>query len=244
MLFNNHLLHALPNKDVNGLDDRLVPTPLRARQILSWPGQPIEYVYFIEAGLVSVMANTGSERAVEVWLVGSEGLVGLPAVLDGFPSPHRYVVQVSGHAFRIRAKELQQAMQGSVLLRRLLLRYVQANLIQASQSGACATRHTVKQRIARWLLLAHDRMPGEQLPLTHALLSRLIGVRRATVTVSLGMFEEDGSIRLSRGTIVVANRERLEQAACKCYRIIASAHENVSARHPTIAAASENCQRF
>lgn len=229
MLYSNRLLNALTTADLNRLQQSLEPTPLRAKQILHWPDQPIDDVYFIEDGLVSVLANTGNKRPVEVWLIGSEGLVGLPVLLDGFPSPHRRVVQVPGHALRIGAHDLAKAMQDSVSLRRVLLRYVQANLIQASQSGGCAARHTASQRLARWLLLAHDRTTDDQLPVTHSLLSGLMGVRRATVTVSLGVLEEAGGIRQIRGTVVVVDRKQLERAACRCYGIIAAAYENVSA---------------
>lgn len=227
MPYGNQLLNALPVKDLHRLEEHLSLTPLRARQILHWPGQAIDYVYFIEDGLVSVLASTGNDLPIQVWLIGREGLVGLPAILDGFASPHRRVVELPGHAFRIRSAVLKQFMHQSVFLNQVLLRYVQANLIQASQSGACAARHSAKQRIARWLLLAHDRVLGDQIPLTHSLLSRLLGVRRATVTVSLGMLEKDGSIRQRRGMVVVTDRERLQRATCICYGIIASAYESV-----------------
>ena len=108
---------------------------------------------------------------------------------------YRPVAQVEGQARRIGVDELKRAMRKSPYLRRRLLRYIRATLIQAAQAAVCGLRHTVEQRLARWLLLAHDRLPGEQLPLTHVQISRLLGVRRATVTGSLGMLEQDRGIR-------------------------------------------------
>ena len=226
MLCKNRLLNALPVQELNRLECFLSPATLRPRQIMHGVGQSTNQVHFIEEGLVSVLADTGAERLIEVWLIGCEGLVGLPAVLGGFRPPFRRIALMHAHALHIGADDLKRAMQDSLPLTRLLLRYVQSNLIHASQAAACNTQHTVKERIVRWLLLAHDRMPGDQIPLTHALLARLLGVRRATVTGCLGMLEEDGAIRQRRGTIMVIDRERLEHNACNCYRIIAAAYEN------------------
>src|SRR4051794_40983497 len=155
----------------------------------------MKQVYFIERGLVSVTARINRETAVEVWLIGREGMTGVPVVLGGdHAPPHRRVVQVGGSGLRIRTSDLRGAMDESAALRDVLLRYAQVILLQASQVGACNAHHTLEERLSRWLLLAHDGLGEDDLPLTHRVLSRLLGVRRASVTECLGALERAGAL--------------------------------------------------
>lgn len=232
MEFRNRLLAALPPEERQLLQPQLDPVALRSRQVLHFKRVPIEQVYFVEEGLVSVLADTGGTEVTEVWLIGREGLVGLPVILGGIATPHRRVVQVKGHAFRIAAQDLRRAMEERLLLRRLLLRYAQAVLIQASQAGACANRHTLHQRLARWLLSAQYRLGRDSLPLTHALLARLVGARRASITVALGALETAEITGQRRGEITILDRDRLEQAACNCHHIIRTAYESIALEEP------------
>ncbi len=227
MHFRNRLLAALPPDESQRLQPYLEPVVLRSRQVLHFKRVPIGHLYFIEEGLVSVLADTGGTEVTEVWLIGQEGVVGLPIILGGIPSPYRRVVQVKGHALRIATDEIRLAMQQRPMLQRLLLRYAQAVLIQASQAGACAKSHTLHQRLVRWLLSAQYRLGRDVIPLTHAVLARLVGARRASITVALGALETSEVIGQRRGEITILDRDRLEQVACNCHHIIRAAYENI-----------------
>lgn len=181
---------------------------------------PINHVYFPESGLISVAARTGVNESVEVWLVGSDGLVGLPAVLaDCDAHPHRRTVRIGGAAFRITTSDLRKAMESLPRLRMTLLRYAEVVLLQSSQSGACNSRHILRQRLARWLLVARDSLRSDELALTHQVLARLLGVRRASVTECLAALEGEGCLENTRAFIRICP-DRLEQVSCMCYRII------------------------
>lgn len=224
---SNRLLSTLPPDELEWLLPHLEPVVLRRRQVLHWPRDPIEHAYFVEEGLVSVLARTGEREEVEVWLIGREGVVGFPAALSGAVSPYRRVVQVGGKALRIAAAEFRHAVDQRPVLRHYVLRYAQAVLVQAGQNGACAARHSVEQRVARWLLQARDSLGQQEVPMTHALLSRLIGVRRASVTVMLGHLEDAGILRQERGGVTIPDPERLQQVTCDCYRAIRAAHDAI-----------------
>lgn len=229
MAICNKLLNSLPPEELRTIAPHLEEVALHARQVLHLKGIPIEHLYFVEEGLVSVFAEIGEGEVVEAWLIGREGLVGLPVLLGGAASPFRRVVNVGGRALRIPADRSILMMEERPAFRRLILRYAQAVTVQSAQAGACANRHSLHQRLARWLLSAEYRLGRNELPLTHALLSRLLGTRRASVTVALGKLEAAGIIRQRRGEITILDRDRLEAAACNCHRIIKAAYDRIVA---------------
>ncbi|PSC03203.1 Crp/Fnr family transcriptional regulator [Alsobacter soli] len=217
----NLLLRRLAPHDRDLLRPHLEPCVLKSRQILHHAKLPMQHVYFIESGLVSVSARISRDRWVEVWLIGSEGMTGIPIVLgDDAEPPLRRIVQVGGTALRLPSEIMRQAMAESASLRRLLSLYVQVVLLQTSQSGACNSHHTLKERLCRWLLLARDGLQDNSLPLTHSVLARLLGVRRPSVTSCLGVLEDMGAIRNTRGMVTITDAHRLEDATCDCHRII------------------------
>lgn len=175
--------------------------PLVPRRVLQHGGLPIEHIYFIEDGLVSVFANAEERNGVEVWLIGREGVVGSPAVLGRKVTPLRYVVQIGGDAFRISVEDLTQLMADMPSLRAALLDYLHTALVQSSQSAACGLKHAFPQRLARWLLTAQDRCTRDDLPITHELLARILGVRRATVSEAVNAFEQRGLLDRLRGLV-------------------------------------------
>ncbi|WP_372618105.1 DUF2267 domain-containing protein [Falsiroseomonas sp.] len=236
MAFSNRLLAGLPPAELHYLAPRLDPIALRPRQVLNWRAEPIEHLTFVEEGLVSVLAQTGEREEVEAWLIGREGVVGLSTLLGGESFSFRRVVQVGGSGLRIRACDLRRAFEERPVLRRHLLRYAHAVLVQAAQNGACAARHALEHRLARWLLQARDGLGRDELPLTHALLSRLVGVRRASVTVALGRLEAAGILAQRWGSIVIAAPDRLEAVACDCHRIIRSRYEAVARQAEAVGA--------
>ena len=223
----NKLLAALPSHVLGSLSELLEMVPLRSRRVLHQPRAPIDQVYFVEEGLVSVIAETGDGHEAEVWLTGCAGLVGVPAALGMKVSTHRRVVHAPGYAFRMSAANLQSAMHQMAELRELLLLHAGAVLVQASQSGACNATHHLKPRLARWLLLAADQYPGRDLPLTHRMLARILGVRRPSVTECLAVLADERLVQNSRGRIAVIDRAGLEATACACYHIIRKAEERV-----------------
>jgi CRP-like cAMP-binding protein len=218
----NKLLCEMPQDELEVLLQIAEKVKIRPRQVLHHWRLPMEYVYFIERGLVSVSARVNDDDFVEAWLVGSEGMVGSPLVLTDdqqFP-PHRRIVQIGGEALRIPAREFQAILPELPCARRLLQRYVQMVLFQASQFGACNAVHSVKERLARWLLVASSGLDSADLPITHEVLGQLLGVRRATVTEAVEVLQREALIRTARGVIGVMDVEGLQAAACPCYGLV------------------------
>lgn len=224
----NGLLQALPAEVLKELMPYLERVPLKRRQVLHERNLPVMYAYFIEHGLASLMARADDQCVLEVGTLGRLDFVGLPIVLGTTRTPHRCVVQVPGEAWRISADNLQALLGCCPALRQLLMCYVQATNVQSSQLVVCNTRHGLRQRLARWLLFAHDRVEGSEIALTHQFLARALGVRRAGVTTAMGRLEEAGMIHRGRGRIMILDRGRLEGEVCDCYRAIRSEYKRIT----------------
>jgi CRP-like cAMP-binding protein len=218
----NRLLSLVPAVERNRLLSISTEVEIRPRQILHHWRLPMDYVYFIESGLVSVSAKVEPDQFLEVWLIGSEGLVGAPLVLaeEDRQPPHRRVVQVGGKAIRLSAREFTSIIGELPVLHSVILRYLNVVLLQTSQSGACNSVHPLKQRLARWLLVARSALQADHLPLTHEVLGQLLGVRRAGVTECLDVLERDGIVRNTRGVISIDDPKRLQHICCNCFRHI------------------------
>jgi len=225
----NRLLASMSAETFNHLRPHLERVPLRRREILQERNRPLEHVHFIEQGVASLFARTSRDGPVEVAMIGRLGLVGIPVVLGTMRSPNRCLVQVPGEALRIESEDLRQAIDACPELRQQLMNYVQALLVQNSQSVLCNVRHELRERLCRWLLLACDRLDDRMVPVTHDLLSMTLGVRRAGVTTALAKLEATGALHRSRGAIEVVDRGILEQGACECYRIISREYSRLTA---------------
>ena len=223
----NELLGLLPREDLDRLRPMLQPVTLNGRRILFHNKAPLQHVYFMEEGLVSVLAEIEEGRAVEVWLTGREGFMGIPVILGSTGSPHRRVAQLGGRALRMGAEAMRRAMDEIPSLNRLLLRYVHAVMVQTAQVSACNSSHRLDQRLARWLLSVDDRCDREPLPLTHDMLARMLGVRRASVSDSLAALDRAGLIRTGRGHVEITDRAGLEGRSCRCYQIMTSEYERM-----------------
>jgi CRP-like cAMP-binding protein len=223
----SRLLRALPLDEYAHLLPRLVPTRLRFKDVLVEPDAPIREVYFPRTGVVSVIADQQEGGAVEVSTVGPEGVVGLPVMLGGDTMPYRCIVQVEGDAWRLPADEFRVLVDDRRAVRRPMLRYAQYALDQVSQSVACNRLHTLEERCARWLLMMHDRVPGDAFEITHEFLAQMLGVRRAGVTVAMGTLQAEGVVRYMRGRVAVLDRRRLEEASCGCYAITRAAFDRL-----------------
>ncbi len=216
----NRLLAHLSDGGYRRLLPYLQPVALKFEQVLYEVGSPIDCAYFITSGIVSALTLMEDGSAIEVATIGNEGLVALPAFLGVKTSPHRILVQHPGDALRMPTDVLLEQAGRDESLRRLLSLYHTAFLMQVSQSVACNGLHTVKQRCCRWILMARDRVPSDELLLTHEFLAMMLGVRRSTVTEVLHPLQEEGLIDYSRGKITILDRGRLEGVACECYRVV------------------------
>ncbi len=215
----NRLLAKLAPEDFHLLLPHLVPVTLNRGDVLVTPNEPIEHVTFLEAGVTSVVANTEGGRRIEIGLTGRDGLAGTPVLLGVDRTPHETFMQVGGAGLRIRTPDLQQALQQSPSIHNLLLRYVQVFTVQTSQTALSNGSHRIEERLARWLLMCHDRLDGDDLPLTHEFIAIMLAVRRAGVTEAINILERQGIIQAKRGNIVVLDRARLEEAAGDSYGV-------------------------
>ena len=219
-LTRNRLLAALPADVFDSLWPHLEHVLLPVKQVLIEPGVPLAHVYFVEAGIVSTVATVEDGSSVEAGMVGREGLVGLPTVLGIATAPHSSFVQVAGTANRIETAALTRLFDEHPPLHDLLLHYTHAFMAQLAQSIACNSRHVISERLARWLLIAHDRVSGDELPLTHEFLCQMLGVRREGVTAALQTLVAAKIIGARRGHITILDRARLESASCQCYATV------------------------
>jgi CRP-like cAMP-binding protein len=215
----NRLLAALPQEDLARFFANLQPVSLPLKEVLCDVGAAIDQVYFIEEGVASVLATMADGTSIEVGMIGREGMVGVTALLGGKVSAQYILVQVPGSALRIDAAACKAAFDQSAAVRRVMLRYTESLLDLSAQSAACNRLHSIEQRCARWLLMAHDRLRSDEMPMTHEFLSSMLGVRRAGVTETAGELQRSGLIRYHHGRLTLVDREGLEAAACECYRI-------------------------
>jgi CRP-like cAMP-binding protein len=207
--FHNRILAQLTPDDLALLGPHLEPVEVVLRQGLEAHNRPIAHAYFLESGIASVVANGPPERTIEVALIGREGMTGLPIVLGTDRSPYETYIQVAGTGHRLPADALRSALENSASFRQVCLRFVHVFMIQAAHTALANGRGKLEERLARWLLMAHDRTDGDELAVTHEFLSLMLGVRRAGVTVALNMLETHGLIRGERGTVVILDRKGL-----------------------------------
>ncbi len=189
------------------------------------PGQTISHVYFPGDSLVSLLTLADGHLALEVGLIGREGMVGISLVLGHDASPVRALVQGSGTALRMPAARFRKFFRHSPPLQQELYRYTYTLMAQISQTAACNRFHVVEMRLARWLLMTHDRVKSDQFHMTHEFLGHMLGVRRVGVTRAAQTLQNRKLIRYSRGNITVLDRNGLEAAACHCYEIVRDMHD-------------------
>lgn len=216
--FGNGLLSALPREEYERLSPHLELIRLTAGKILYNAGDPVRYAYFPKGGMVSLLSVTEDGRTIEVGMIGSEGMAGVPVVLRSSEAPYQVMVQLAGNALRIRGGPLRDEFDRGGKLQDLLLRYTHTLLVQVAQSAACNRFHSVEERLCRWLLISRDRVQTDTLQLTQEFLSYMLGVPRTSVTMIAGTLQKEGLIRYSRGRITILSRRGLEAASCECYR--------------------------
>jgi CRP-like cAMP-binding protein len=221
----NSLLAALPRKSYLRLLPGLTPVELVFGDVLYEPGSPIRDVYFPSQSLVSLLTLVNGHLALEVGLVGREGMVGFPLALGIGVSPVRALVQGAGPALKMSAARFRTELRASPPLQRELHRYVHAMMAQISQTAACNRFHVVEARLARWLLMTRDRVRSGEFRMTHEFLSHMLGVRRVGVTEAASALQRQKLIEYSRGSISILDHPGLEAAACGCYEIVKDMHD-------------------
>ena len=210
---------SLPQQEFARLVPYLEYVELKKGEIVCLPGDDIEYAYFPENGLLSLVSITETGSPMEVAMVGNEGGVGLPVILSD-RMPYEVTVQFTTKALKIRAKALREEFDKGQALNDLVLRYLSVFIAEISQGSICNRFHCREQAFTRWLLTVQDRVNSNSLNLTQEIISNALGIPRTAVTKAAATMQRDGLIRYHRGEITILNRARLEADSCECYRII------------------------
>ena len=216
----NEILNSIPESEFSSIRHSLEYMQLPHHHILHESGEKIEFAYFLNEGLASLVVLTSDGRSVEVAIVGHEGVVGTTLAVGLHRGPYRSIMQISGTALRVRADVLEDRLREAPELRLTLNRFVLVQGLQIAQIAACNRLHEIEQRLARWLLMCQDRVESEYLPVTHEFLAQMLGTGRPSVSLAAGILQKAGTIENSRGNVRILNRKELETAACECYRAI------------------------
>jgi CRP-like cAMP-binding protein len=216
----NRLLAALPPEEYERLAPQLQQVSFSLGEVVYEFGGQLDYVFFPTNSIVSLLYTMENGTSAEMGLTGNDGVVGIALFMGGGTMPNRAVVQSAGGAIRMKANLLKDEFQRGGKFQRLLLRYTQALITQISQTAVCNRLHAVEQQLSRWLLLSHDRIQSDELIMTQELIADMLGVRREGVTVAAGRLQDSGAISYVRGHITILDRQKLEETACECYRVV------------------------
>jgi len=220
LAMRNRVLGTLPDEELIRIAPHLIEVKFEKDEIIYLSDDLIDYVYLVESGLVSLLSTTESGATIEVAMIGREGIVGLPVILQNRVIPYEVKVRVSTEAHKIKAEIFQEEFARSQNLHEIVLRYLNVMITEIQQSSICNRFHTIEATLSRWLLAVQDQVNSNILYLTQQVISQALGVPRTGVTVAAGTLQEAGAIRYSRGKIIIVDRLRLESHACECYQII------------------------
>ncbi|WP_036478215.1 Crp/Fnr family transcriptional regulator [Myxosarcina sp. GI1] len=223
----NRILSALPQKVYQRLARDLQPVELPQHRIIYYAGDNYNYAYFPTDSIVSTVAIMENGSTTEIGVIGNEGMVGLPIVLNSDRTNSTAIVQVGGNGYKIEAKKLRKEIERNEELKHILMRYVQARIIELGQIAACNRYHNIERRFARWMLTVGDRIEKLEFNLTQEFISQMLGVRRAGVTQVANKFQKQGIIQYKRGFIQIISQSELEARTCECYRLIANHFERL-----------------
>ncbi len=216
----NRLLLALPTRDLKRLLPELERIPCHAEQVLMDADSALDHVFFPDSGVVSVLAVYADGSAIEMATIGREGCTGVQAILGAKVSSARFLVQIPGSAAKMPRAAFTRAMRAIPAFRNLTNAYVQAFLEQVLVSVACNGAHSLKQRLARWLLMMRDRSDDDALPISQNLMAEMLGVHRPSITNVARELEDAGLIERGRGQVIIRNRQGLIKASCECYQLV------------------------
>ena len=228
--FRNRVLSRLPAADLKRIAQKLSKVDAIPGESLYEPNKPCRYVYFPETAVASILTVLEEGTETEVATIGCEGIVGLPVFLGAKQSPGKAFWQVPGKGYRLHAMELKKEIARDGTLSDKLGLYAQGFFTQVAQSVTCNQAHNASQRCARWLLMTHDRVPGDEFELTQQFLARMIGIRRTGVSEVAGKLQRAGLIKYRRGHVAVLNRRGLEKASCECYRVVQNEFDRLLGR--------------
>ena len=217
---SNLLLLSISDSDYRSLRPHLEYVSLPNHLVLHEGGGKLEFAYFPNRGLISLVVVMKNGKTAEAGIVGSEGFTGTPAVVGLNRSPFETVVQITGDGFRVEAGALRNTLRSAPSLQLVLGRCAVVLIVQVSQTAACNRLHHINQRLARWLLMTQDRVESESLPITHDFLATMLGTDRPSVSLAAGVLQKKKVIEYTRGAVKIVNRKKLEDSACECYRVI------------------------
>ena len=216
----NRILLKLPYDEFQMVRPRLEYIEMPHHLSLHHPHRVVRYVYFPNTGLISLVVELKDGKSVEAGLLGKEGAAGLPGVLGLERSALREIVQIAGTGFRVTVEALRTILPSAPQLQAVLNRYAASLAMQVAQTAACNRLHKVEERLARWLLIAQDRIDSRVVPITHDFLATMLGTDRPSVTVAAGLLQTRQILEYKRGSVKIVNRKKLEQFACECYEVV------------------------
>ncbi len=228
----NRILAALAAEEFKLIIDKLQRVELTLGETLHRAGEPIENVFFVESGFISALTVLSDGAPLEIGLIGAEGAAGVSVILGATNSYSETMCQTGGGAYRIGVLAFKEVVAHAPHLRDLLLRYAHLFHVQVAQTAACNAHHDLGQRLARWLLAAHDRSGVPELSLTQDLIAVMLGVRRSTVSIAASTLQRAGVIRYQHGHITILDRMGLENAACECYEAVAGEYRSLFGEQP------------
>jgi len=217
---SNVVLLSVPDEEYNLIRPHLEAVSLPQHQVLHEPGEKIEFTYFLNNGMCSVVALSRDGRSVEVGIIGKEGMVGMSVMVGLRHDTFRAIMQMSGTGVRVRSEAFAEVLPAAPTLRAQLSRFALMHSVQVAQLAACNRLHENGQRLVRWLLMCQDRMDSAFLPLTHEFIAQMLGTGRPSVSLAAAALENAGLIENERGKVTILNRKSLEEMACECYGII------------------------
>jgi CRP-like cAMP-binding protein len=216
---SNLILLALSDSDYSSLRPHLEYVSLPNHLVLHEGSGKVEFTYFLNRGLISLVVVMKDGKTAEAGVVGNEGFIGTPAAVGLSRSPLQAVVQITGDGFRVEVAALQNTLESTPQLQLMLSRYAVVQGMQVAQTAACNRLHDIEHRLARWLLMTQDRVDSESLPITHDFLATMLGTDRPSVSVAAGVLQKKKLIEYTRGAVKIVNRKKLEEATCECYGI-------------------------
>ncbi len=216
---SNIILLSTSDSDYNSLRPHLEYVGLPNHLVLHDGGGKLEFAYFPNRGLISLVVVMKDGRTAEAGIVGNEGFTGTPAAVGLSSSPLQSIVQITGDGFRVEVVALQSTLETTPHLQLMLSRYAIVQGMQVAQTAACNRLHDIRQRLARWLLMTQDRVDSESLPITHDFLATMLGTDRPSVSSAAGILQREQLIEYTRGAVKIVNRNKLQDSACECYGI-------------------------
>jgi CRP-like cAMP-binding protein len=217
---SNKILLSIPDGEYNSLRPHLEYLRLPNHLVLHEAGGRLEFAFFPNRGLISLVVVMKDGKTAEAGVVGNEGFTGTPAVVGLSRGPLQAVVQVTGDGFRVKVGALQNTLESTPQLRLMLNRYIAIRGMQIAQTAACNRLHGIEQRLTRWLLMTQDRVGSGALPITHDFLATMLGTDRPTVSLAAAVLQKKKLIEYTRGAVKIVNRNKLEDSACECYGVI------------------------